>query len=59
MYGMENTTTEEVMYKLYMFQSIFVKVDTFGWWNMEIIKTYAGTKFFSKDFQEGIYLRGV
>ena len=27
LYGMENTTAEEVMYKLYMFQEIFGKVD--------------------------------
>ena len=30
-YGMENITTEEVMDKLDMFQSIFGKIDQFGW----------------------------
>ena len=29
-YGMEKITTEEVMYKLDMFQTRFVKVDEFG-----------------------------
>ena len=32
LYGMENITTEEVMYKLYMFHSRFGKIDQFGWW---------------------------
>ena len=27
------------MDKLYMFQARFGKVDKFGWWDMEIIKT--------------------
>ena len=31
LYGMENITTETVMYKLDMFQAIFGKVDEFGW----------------------------
>ena len=35
--GMENITTEEVMNKLDMFQPIFLKVNEFGWWDMEII----------------------
>ena len=30
-YGMENITTEEVMEKLDIFQSIIGKVDGFGW----------------------------
>ena len=40
---MENTTTEEVMYKLDIFQSIFVKVDEFGCWYLEQIQTDAIT----------------
>ena len=48
---MENITTEEVMDKLDMFQARFGKVDEFGWWYMEIIKTDAGTQFNSKFFQ--------
>ena len=31
LYGMENITTAEVMYKLDMFQSRFVKINQFGW----------------------------
>ena len=30
LYGMEKITTEEVMYKLDIFESIFVKIDEFG-----------------------------
>ena len=30
-YGTEIITTEEVMYKLYMFQAILGKIDWFGW----------------------------
>ena len=47
---MENITTEEVMDKLDMFQEIFGKVDEFGWWYMERIKTEAAMHFTSKDF---------
>ena len=59
MYGMENITTEEVMDKLYMFQAIFGKLDEFGWWDMEIIKTDAGTQFTSKEFQKGVSVHGL
>ena len=31
LYGMEKITTEEVMDKLDMFQTIFGKIDEFGW----------------------------
>ena len=34
-----------------MFQARFGKVDGFGWWDMEIIKTDAATQFTSKEFQ--------
>ena len=40
---MEIITTEEAMDKLYMFQSIFGKVDKFGWWNLEQNSADAGT----------------
>ena len=33
-YGMEKITTEEVMDKLDMFQSRFVKMYQFGWWDL-------------------------
>ena len=34
LYGMEKITTEEVMDKLDIFQSIFGKIDEFGWWDL-------------------------
>ena len=34
LYSMENISTEEVMDKLDMFQSIFGKIDKIGWWNL-------------------------
>ena len=42
---MENITTEEVIDKLDMFHTISVKVYAFGWWDMDIIQTDAGTQF--------------
>ena len=42
LYDMEKITTEEVMYKLDMFQSIFGKMDKFGWWDLERISVDAG-----------------
>ena len=36
------------MEKLDMFQAIFVNVDGFGWWDIEIIQTDIGTQFRSK-----------
>ena len=48
LYGMEYITAEEVMYKLDMFLEIFGKLDEFGWWDMERIKTDAGMQFTSK-----------
>ena len=58
-YGMENITTEEVMDKLVMFQAIFGKTNEFSWWDMERIQTESGTNFTSKEFQGGIYVRGL
>ena len=49
---MGNITTEEVMYKLDMFQEIFEKVDEFDLWGMEIIQTDSVTQFTYKEFQE-------
>ena len=34
LYGMDKITTEEVMDKLDMFQSIFGKIDESGWWDL-------------------------
>ena len=39
LYGMEKITTEEVMEKLDMFQSLFGEIDQFGWWYLEIISS--------------------
>ena len=48
LYVTENITAEEVMDKLEMFQSIFGKIDKFGWWDLEQIQTGAGTHFTSQ-----------
>ena len=48
---MEKITTEEVMDKLDMFQSRFGKIDQFGWWDLEIISSDAGTHFTSTEFK--------
>ena len=47
------------MDKLDMFQSIFGKLNEFGWWDLDKIKTGAGPQFISKNFQEGISVRRV
>ena len=49
---MGNITTAEVMDKLDMFQSIFRKMDQFGWWDLEIISADAGTQFTSTKFKD-------
>ena len=49
---MEKITTEEVMDKLYMFQSRSGKIDEFGCWYLEIISSDAGKQFSSTDFKE-------
>ena len=51
-YGMEKITTEEVMYKLDMFQSRFGKIDEFGWWDLERISEDAGKLFTLTEFKE-------
>ena len=42
-YGINKITTEEVMDKLYMFQSRFGKIYGFGWWDLERISADVGT----------------
>ena len=56
---MENITTEEVIDKLDMFQAGFGKDDKIGCCYIEKIQTDAGTQFTSKEFWEGLYVRGV
>ena len=47
------------MDKLYMFQALCGKLDESGWCDMERIQTEAGTQFTTKEFQEGLSVRGV
>ena len=47
------------MEKIDMFLEIFGKVDEFGWWDMERIRTESDKHFTSKEFQEGLSVRGV
>ena len=56
---MENITTAEVMHKLDMFQSIFGKIDQFGWWDLERISADAGSQFTLTEFKEEFQTRGV
>ena len=58
-YCVDNITTEEVMEKLDMFQSIFEKIDQFGWWDLEIISADAGTQFTSTEFKDECQNHGV
>ena len=58
-YGMEWITTEEVMDKLDIFQSRFVKIDEFGWWDIEGISEDAGSQFTSTVFQDAFQTHGV
>ena len=52
LYGMDKTSTEEVMDKIDMFQSRFGKIDEFGWWDLKIISADAGSQFISTEFKE-------
>ena len=56
---MDKITTEEVTDKLDMFQSIFVKIEEFGWWDLEIISADSGTQFTSTEFKEEYQTCGV
>ena len=47
------------MYKLNMFQEIFVKVDKCLWWDIERIQTGARMQFTSNEFHEGLSLHVV
>ena len=47
------------MGKLDMFQSIFGKIDGFGWWYLEIISVDAGTQFTLAEFKEECQTRRV
>ena len=45
LYGMDKIATEEVMDKLDMLQYRSVKIDKFGWWDLEIFSANSGTQF--------------
>ena len=47
------------MDKLDMFQDRFVKVDEFGWWDLEIISADLGTQFTPTEFQDKCQNCGV
>ena len=51
-YGMEKITTEEVMENMDIFQSRFVKIDEFGWWDLDRISADAGSQFNLTEFKE-------
>ena len=57
-YGMEKITTEEVMDKLDIFQSIFGKIDQFGWWDLERVSADVGTQFTSTESKDECQTRG-
>ena len=59
LHGMEKIATEEVMDKLDMFQSRFGKIDQFGWWDLEIISSDAGTQFTLTELKDECQNRGV
>ena len=42
-----------------MIQSIFRRIDQFGWWNLERISADAGTQFTSAEFKDECQTRGV
>ena len=56
---MEKISIEEVMDKLYMFQSRFVKIDEFGWWYLERISADVGKQFTLTEFKEECQTSGV
>ena len=42
-----------------MFQFRFVKIDEFGWWDLERISSDAGTQFTLTEFKQEYQTRGV
>ena len=56
---MDKITTEEVMDKLDIFQSMFGTIDGFGWWDLEIISADSGTQFTFTEFQDACQICGV
>ena len=58
-YGMDKITKEQVMDKLYMFQSISGKIDEFGWWDSEKNSEDAGTQLALTDIKDECQTCGV
>ena len=56
---MEKLSTEEVTDKLDMFQSIFEKIEKFGWCDLERISADAGSQFTLTEFKEECQTQGV
>ena len=56
---MEIITTEEVMDELDMLQVRFLKIDEFGWWDLERISADAGTQFTYTDSQDKYQTCGI
>ena len=56
---MDKISTEEIMNKLYMFQSRSGKIDEFGWQDLERISLNAGKQFTSTEFKEECQTRRV
>ena len=52
MYGMDKNTTDKVMDKSHIFQSIFGKIDGFVWWDFERISADEGTQYTPREFKE-------
>ena len=59
LYGLEETTTAEVMDFLDVFIAEFGKVDQFGWVDIDRLRADAGPQFTSEDFKDGCAVRGV
>ena len=47
------------MYKLDMIQSIYGRIDEFGWWDLQKNSADSGTKFISMEFQDKCQTHGV
>ena len=56
---MDKINTEEVVDNLDILQSRFVKMEKFGWWDLERISADAGTQFTSAEFQDEFQTHGV
>ena len=51
LYGMDKITTLELMDNMDIFLSRFGKIDEFGWWDLKMISSDAGTQFTLTEFK--------